>query len=228
MPLHLKSLLIREKDVPLRNSFIVNQAQTIALYQPILHAIAFKILKCKADAEDIVQDTFIKWLSAEQEKIQNTKAYLIQAVRNNCLSHLNTLRKKKEEYLETLDLSKFAGKFKEIDFSHLDLEAELSKALSVLQHKLEPLERAVYLLKEVFDFDYESVQKALNKKQEHCRQLLSRAKKKLSRMESPKMSIKLPETGGWIEGFKKACYLGNPCVLIADLQKDITLPFNRN
>jgi RNA polymerase sigma factor (sigma-70 family) len=199
----------------------VNQAQTISLYQPLLHAVAFRILKCKADAEDIVQDTFMKWLSAEQEKIQNTKAYLIQAVRNNCLTHLNDLRKKKEEYLDTIDLSKLTGKFKEIDFSHLDLEAELGKALVVLQHKLGPLERAVYLLKEIFDFDYEAVQKALNKKQEHCRQLLCRAKKKLSNLEVPKINIELPKTGQWIESFRKACDMGTATVLIADLQKDI-------
>ncbi len=212
----------------MRYSYTVNQAQTISLYQPILHAVAFKILKCKADAEDIVQDTFIKWLNAEQEKILNTKAYLIQAVRNNCISHLNALRKKKEEYLETLDLSKLAGKFREIDFSHLDLEAELSKAFAVLQHKLEPLERAVYLLKEVFDFDYESVQKALNKKQEHCRQLLSRAKKKLSSLETPKMNFQLPNKDSWIQSFKKACDLGNASGLVADLQKDITSPPIKN
>lgn len=180
----------------------MNQAQTIALYQPVLQAIAFRILKCKADAEDVVQDTFIKWLSAEQEKIKNTKAYLIQAVRNNCLSHLEKLRKKKEEYLETIDLLKLKGKFKELDFSHLDFEVDLGKALTVLQHKLEPLERAVYLLREVFDFDYESVQKALNKKQEHCRQLLSRAKKKLESLEVPKMKIDLAGAGRWIDSFK--------------------------
>jgi RNA polymerase sigma factor (sigma-70 family) len=200
----------------------VNQAQTIALYQPLLQSVAYKILRCKADAEDIVQDTFVKWLSAEQEKIQNTKAYLIQAVRNNCLNHLNTLRKKKEEYLESIDLSRLKGKFTSIDFSHLDLETELNKALAVMHTKLEPLERAVYLLKEILDFDYESVQKAVNKKQEHCRQLLCRARKKLSRIEMPKMNIEMPKTSAWIESFRKACDLGNATELIAQLQKEIT------
>jgi RNA polymerase sigma-70 factor (ECF subfamily) len=202
----------------------LNQDQTIALYRPVLHAIALKILKCKADAEDVVQDTFMKWLSAEQAKIQNTKAYLVTAVRNNCLNHLNTLRKKKEEYFDSIDLSKITGKFKEIDFSYLDFEVELSKALTLVHHKLEPLERAVYLLKEVFDFDYKTVQKALNKKQEHCRQVLCRAKRKLSRMEVPKLSIDLSNSGQWIESFRKACSLENTSGLIAILQKDIVPP----
>jgi RNA polymerase sigma factor (sigma-70 family) len=202
----------------------VNQAQTIVLYQPVLRAIAFSILKCKADAEDVVQDTFIKWLNAEQEKIQNTKAYLITAVRNNCLSHLSALRKKKEEYFDSIDLSKVTGKFREMDFSHLDLEVDLNKALALIHHKLEPLERAVYLLKEVFDFDYKSVQKALDKKQEHCRQLFCRAKKKLSNLEVPKISIELPKSGSWMESFRKACSMDNASGLIATLQKDIGQP----
>jgi RNA polymerase sigma factor (sigma-70 family) len=201
----------------------VNQAQTIALYQPLLQSVAYRILKCQADAEDIVQDTFVKWLNAEQAKIQDTKAYLIKAVRNNCLSHLAAIRKKKEEYFDTIDLSKLTAKLPTIDFSNLDLEAELNRALTLIHHKLEPMERAVYLLKEVFDFDYESVQKALNKKREHCRQLLCRARKKLRSLEVPKISVEMPKTGTWIQSFKNACYLGNPTVLVEQLQKDIPL-----
>ena len=198
------------------------------LYQPVLQAIAFNILRCKADAEDVVQDTFIKWLNAEQEKIQNTKAYLITAVRNNCLNHLQALRKKKEEYFDSIDLSKVTGKIREMDFSHLDLEVDVTKALTLIHHKLEPLERAVYLLKEVFDFDYKSLQKALDRKQEHCRQLFSRAKKKLRSIEIPKISIELPKSGSWIESFRRACSMDNASGLIATLQKDISAPEKSN
>lgn len=199
----------------------MNQAQTIALYQPMLHAIAFNLLRCKSDAEDIVQDTFLKWLSVEQEKIKNTKAYLIKAVTNNCLNHLTTLRKKKEEYLETLNLPDFILRIKESDLAHLDIEAELSKALSIVHHKLEPLERAVYLLKEVLDFDYDSLQALLNKKQEHCRQLLCRAKKKLSE-EASKLSWEMPKGDGLVNSFRKASIFGNAADLVSELKKDIS------
>ena len=57
----------------------MNQAQTIALYQPMLHTIAYNLVRCKQDAEDIVQETFVKWLTIDQQKIENTKAYLIRA-----------------------------------------------------------------------------------------------------------------------------------------------------
>jgi RNA polymerase sigma factor (sigma-70 family) len=198
----------------------VNHAQTIALYQPTLQAIAVKMLKCKADAEDIVQETFIKWLNAEHEKIKNTKAYLIKAVTNNCLNHLNALKKKKEDYIESFQWPEFIERFKESDFSHIDVEGELSKAFALLQHKLEPLERAVYVLKEAFDFDYKALQVILDKKQEHCRQLFCRAKKKLSSDSISEIKV-APTKLTLLESFKKACDIGQPEELLVELKKEI-------
>lgn len=197
----------------------MNQSQAIALYHPILHSVAYNILRCKQDAEDMVQDAFVKWLSIDQTKIQNTKAYLITCVINNCKNHLNTLRKKKEEYWDSSKLSQLIVKFKETDFKHLDMEAELSAAFKVLQSKLEPLERAAYLMREVFDFDYEAIQKVLDKKADHCRQLFSRAKKKLSD-STANIHFDLPDSH-LLESFKKACS-ASPSIFIQDLKKDIS------
>jgi RNA polymerase sigma-70 factor (ECF subfamily) len=202
----------------------LNHAQTISLYHPLLNSVAYNILRCKQDAEDIVQDTFVKWLSIDQTKIQNTKAYLITAVTNNCLNHLNTLRKKKEEYWDSSKLSQLIVKFKESDFAHLDLEAELQAAFKVLHTKLEPLERAAYVLKEAFDFDYEAIQHVLNKKADHCRQLFCRAKKKL-RDEAPKLHIEFPNKAQLIESFKKACE-GPATHFIQELKSDISAKFS--
>lgn len=199
----------------------MNQAQAIVLYQPTLTSIAYNLLRSKADAEDVVQETFLKWLTIDSEKIENTKAYLIKAVTNNCLNHLNSLRKKKEEYLDSINVSEFIHRFKENNFSHLDLEADLAKAFRVIQAKLEPLERAVYLLKEVFDFDYEALQEALDKKKDHCRQLVCRAKKKLSDQTS-KMHFDLPDATQLMASFRKACDMGNAAEFVQDLKKDIS------
>ena len=199
--------------------FIMNQEQTIALYQPLLHTIAYNIVRCKQDAEDIVQETFMKWLSVEQEKIQNTKAYLIRSVTNNCLNHINSLRKKKEEYLD--QVSDAFTRFKETNLSHLDLDVNLAAAMKVLHTKLEPLERAVFVLKEVFDFDYEELQLALDKKKDHCRQLFCRAKKKLSEGTS-KIHFDLPDTTKLMENFRKACDFGNASEYVSELKREIT------
>ena len=199
----------------------MNQAQTIALYQPLLHSIAYNLVRCKADAEDIVQETFLKWLTIDQKTIENTKAYLIRAVTNNCLTHLNNLKRKKEEYLETINSSELVQKLKEMNFSHLDIDVELKNAFRVLQEKLQPLERAVFLLKEVFDFDYDTLQQALNKKKDHCRQLLSRARKKLEEGTS-KVSMDLPSASSLMDTFRKACTMENASELVTHLKNDIS------
>ncbi len=186
----------------------------------MLHAIAYKIVRCKADAEDIVQETFLKWLSVGPKKIEDTKAYLVKAVKNNCLNHIKTIRHKKEELLNQNNIAEIIGRFKENSFSYLDLEVDLAKAMKVLQTKLEPLERAVFLLKEVFDFDYDVLQETLDKKKEHCRQLFCRAKKKLSDGTS-KLNFELPDTTHLLQNFRNACDFGNAAELINILKSDV-------
>jgi RNA polymerase sigma-70 factor (ECF subfamily) len=180
------------------------------------------MLRCKADAEDIVQETFIKWLSAEHEKIKNTKAYLITAVTNNCINHLKALQRKKEQYFENLHWPEFVEKIRDTDFSSIDVEAELNKALHIIHEKLEPLERAVYLLKEVFDVDYNALQQLLDKKQDHCRQLLCRAKKKLNDEKEHFNAVFQPKKTALFEYFEKACDDFNPGELINYLRQDIS------
>jgi RNA polymerase sigma factor (sigma-70 family) len=191
-------------------------------YQPMLEALAFNMVRCKADAQDIVQETVLKWLAAGPRKIENTKAYLISAVKNNCLTHINALKNKKEELLGQHNLSEALKLSKESNLAHLDLDTELQKALKTLQTKLEPLERAIFILKEVFDFDYDTLQETFDKKKDHCRQLFCRAKKKLSE-ETSKIHFELPDTTNFRENFKKACDLGHITDLISGLKQEVNL-----
>jgi len=202
----------------------MNPDKTIESCLPTLKSIAFSLVRSKADAEDIVQDTFVKWLSLDMQKIRNTKAYLIKSVKNNCLNHLKKLRQKKEEYLETINFSEIIERyrFKEISFSYLDLEVELLNAFKVLQSKLEPVERAVYLLKEVFDFDYESLQKILSRTKDNCRQILCRARKKLT-LETVKVNFDFSEASRLFSCFKKSFESNNLSYFIAALRKDMML-----
>jgi RNA polymerase sigma-70 factor (ECF subfamily) len=197
----------------------MNTAQAIAYYQPLLQVIAYNLVRCKADAEDIVQETFLKWLSIGPQKIENTKAYLIKAVTNNCLSHLQSLKKKKEEYFDNIHISELIHKFKETNFSHLDLDVNLKAAFKILYTKLEPLERTVFLLKEAFDVDYDALQVQFDKKKDHLRQLVCRAKKKL-REETSKIHFDFPDTTHLFENFRKAFEKGSATELITAYQKD--------
>lgn len=202
---------------------LMPHAQTIALYQPLLQSIAYNLVRCKEDAEDIVQEAFLKVLSMKSEKIVNLKAYLIQSVVNGCRNHLKALNRKKEDLfsqLSQVSLAEILGRFRESNFSHLDLEVNIQEALKMLQQKLEPLERAVFVLKEVFGFDYETLQETLDKKKDHLRQLFSRAKSKLKR-ESFRVRVELPDISALANAFRKASYLGHADELLAALKSDI-------
>ncbi|MFC2186002.1 sigma-70 family RNA polymerase sigma factor [Fulvivirgaceae bacterium LMO-SS25] len=205
----------------------VKQEEIIAQYQPLLQSIASKILGSTEDAKDVVQDTFLKWLSVDRSNIDNTKAYLIRSVKNNALSHLESLKNKKEEFNPNFDIiDKLDNWYKETEFPKIDIENELAAALFILQMKLEPLERAVFLMKEVFNFDYETIQETLEKRKDHLRQLVSRAKKKLA-MDKENFSFPVIKKPEFINSVVKACDLGSFNDMIAQLKLEIASPFKK-
>ena len=199
-------------------TFEMYPSQTIAIYQPILHSTAMRMVGSIHDAEDIVQDTFLKWLTIDTSKITNAKAYLIKSVTNNCINHLNALKRKKDEFIDSA--SEFIEKNKELDMTKFDLENEVSEALATIQKKLEPVEKAIYLLREVFNFEYDELQELFDRKKDNCRQLLSRAKEKLNH-EKSRFNLDITKHTQMLESFKKACDLGNVTDFIRDLGQDI-------
>lgn len=186
----------------------------------MLYSVALKMVNSFADAEDIVQETFLKWLTIDKKNILNTKSYLVKAVTNNCLNHLESLKKKKEELFDKVNPGILKEMYKELDFGRIDLEFDISNALSVIHRKLKPLEKAVYLLREVFGLDYDNLHEIFDKSQENCRQLFCRAKEKLN-LENFKLDKKVLENPGLLDSFKKACNFGHLTSLINDLKREI-------
>jgi len=201
----------------------VNQSEIILQYQPILYSIAYKMVGTVMDAEDIVQDTFLKWLKAEKEKINNTKAYLIASVTNTCINHLKQLNKKKSRLFELFEHPSFIEK---IELPNFDIKNELSVAVNVLLKKLEPAERAVFILKEIFNFDYIQLTEILDKKTENCRQILCRAKEKLNQ-EKSKFHVSIDTHSQFFEKFISASTSGEIGAFIDNLKHDITLKFSK-
>lgn len=200
----------------------MSQAQTISQYQPLLYAIALRMVGSLQDAEDIVQDTFVKWLTIDQEKIENTRAYLVRTVTNNCINHLNSFRKKKNEYFSNLKNSELLEKYRDFELPRFDLENELSEALAVMHKKLEPIEKGIYLLREVFEFEYEDLQDIFGKKKENCRQLFVRAKDKLQQ-ESKKTKTPEQQPLQLLESFKKACNFGQLSEFVGQISMEVKI-----
>lgn len=186
----------------------------------MLSTIAQKMVGSLADAEDIVQDTYLKWLTIDQNKINNTKAYLIKAVTNNCINHLNSLKKKKVECLEQFNLGEMIHTCMDFELGKFDLEQEIAAAMNVVHKKLEPLEKAIFILREVFDFEYEELQALFDKKKDNCRQIFCRAKEKLNR-KARNLKMELPPPPNFLANFADACAMGTPAHFINDLKKEI-------
>ena len=199
----------------------MTQTQAIALYQPLLQSIAQKMVGSIADAEDIVQDTFLKYLTIDHHKIDNTRSYLVRAVTNNCLNHIASLKRKKNELIDSISHSQLVEKYREFEFTKFDLENEIAAALAVIHKKLEPMEKSIYILREVFDFDYEHLQEIFDKKKDNLRQMFSRAKEKLSQEGKKIKSIDV-KPSQFLTSFKSACSMGQLEQFIQHLKEDFS------
>ncbi len=144
--------------------------------RPRLLGLAYRILGSLADAEDVVQDTFIKWQKSDREKIQNERAWLTTVCTRRCLDELRASHRSRVNYVggwlpEPLHTSISP------DTSHeLELASSLTTAFLVVLDRLTPKERAAYLLHEIFDMPYKEISKALGLNASACRKLASRAK----------------------------------------------------
>ncbi len=170
----------------------------------MLQSTAESILGSFEDAQDIVQDTLEKWFRSKRESILNHRSYLFKSLVNNCQTHLRSA-KPKTEYLSGIHdyLPNFKTHF-EMDFEKLDQDGQVRKALEFLHSKLKPMERAVFLLREIFNLDYEVVQEIVGKKAEHCRKELSRAKKKISEEVKLGNPFSIDKAEEYFESFKTA------------------------
>ena len=148
-------------------------------YRPLLFAIAYRMLGSAAEAEDMVQDTYLRFQSVPLQEIESPKAYLSSIVTRLCLTQLTSAPVKRETYLWTW----LPEPILNADYPELaDPEAiattddSISIAFLKLLENLTPAERAVFLLHEVFDYEYSEIAHILDKSEAACRKLLSRAK----------------------------------------------------
>ena len=144
--------------------------------RPLLFSIAYRMVSSVGDAEDIVQEAFLRIHRAESEgqRIESPKAYLSAVVTRLSIDHLKSARVRREQYVgqwlpEPLQTDEAPDAAETAD--------SLSMAFLVLLESLTPVERAVFLLREVFDFDYGEIAKIVERTEDNCRQLYVRARR---------------------------------------------------
>ena len=148
-------------------------------YRPYLFSIAYRMLGSVMEAEDMVQETYLRYQAVARESIRSTRAWLSTVITRLCLDHLKSARVRREEYvgpwLPEPVLTGIEG-----DPAHqLSQMESISLAFLVLLESLSPLERAVFLLREVFGYEYSEISGIVEEEEAYCRQLLHRAKKHL-------------------------------------------------
>lgn len=148
-------------------------------YRILLFSIAYRMLSSATDAEDMVQEAFVRWMQEDVEKVQSPKAYLSTVVVRLCIDQLRSARVQREVYVGPWLPEPIAtGARPELVETTL-LAESLSFAFLVMLENLGPLERAVFLLREVFEYDYTEIATFVGKSEANCRQVFHRAQQHL-------------------------------------------------
>ena len=191
-------------------------------HRPLLFGIAWRMLGNSADAEDILQNSFIRWQRVVEAEIRLPRAFLVTMVTRLCLNHLDLARVKNELALGT----EFALENLPSADTNLANDAELAEALdaafSVVLHCLSPIERAVFLLREVFDRDYSEVARIVEKSEENCRQILRRARERIAQ-QKPRFHPTAAQQETMLQEFLKATTTGDIDRLSTMLTREISL-----
>ncbi|MFB5088405.1 RNA polymerase sigma-70 factor [Psychrobacillus sp. PGGUH221] len=193
------------------------------LFRPLLFTIGYRMLGSIGDAEDIVQETFLKAYQMDEQEINNMKAYLCKMMTNRCLDYLKSARYKRENYVgpwnpEPLLLEKS----NDLDPADVVLQAEgLSIAYLRMMEHLTPDERAVLLLREVLDFSYMEIASMIEKNEDNCRKIYSRSKHKIARIDSE--SLNYENNKSIINRFIQAFEMKNTNVLLELVSENVTL-----
>ena len=193
-------------------------------YRPLLFSIAYRMLGSATEAEDMVQESYLRYQTTSPEQIASHKALLTTVVTRLCVDRLQSAQMQRESYIGpwlpepmlTETNESFAPE------KQAELHDSLSIAFLTLLEDLSPLERAVFLLHEVFDYDYGEIAQIVGREEAACRQLGSRAKKHISE-HRPRFKTTQEAHRQILEQFLQATSTGELDGLMQLLSEDVVL-----
>jgi RNA polymerase sigma-70 factor (ECF subfamily) len=178
-----------------------------------LTGLAYRMLGSLAEAQDIVQEAYLRWHQTDRDQVANPHAYLSRTVVRLCLDHLKSGQVRREHYIgpwlpePVLDHAALAAN----DYAH-----DLSMALMLTLERLSPLGRAAFLLHDVFDMDFDEVAEALSRSPASCRQLAKRARAQV-RASRPRFRPSQQECERLAAAFGAAAQSGDTRALAEDV-----------
>lgn len=189
-------------------------------HRSLLFTVAYEMLGSAADAEDVVQETWLRWADADQSEVRDPRAYLVRIVTRQSLNRLRTLARRREDYvgqwlpeplLTTPDVA-----------DDVELAESVSMAMLTVLETLTPTERAVFVLREVFDVPYEEIAAALDKSAAAVRQTAHRAREHVA-ARRPRRQVDRSEQQRVVERFLAALSTGDVQGLIEVLAPDVVV-----
>ena len=176
------------------------------------------MLGSASEAEDVVQDAWLRARQDEQTDVRSPRAYLTTIVTRLCIDHLRSAERTRMEYPGPWLPEPLA----EPNQESVELASSLTTAFLVLLEQLAPTERAVFLLREVFDLDFDEIARIVGKSETNARQILTRARGRL-RDSRPRFTVSRRESEEIVRRFRQACVTGNVEELMAVLHADAQL-----
>ena len=189
-------------------------------HRSLLFSIAYRMLGSVAEAEDVMQEAYLRWREVPEGEVRSPKSYLSAVVTRLSIDRLRSARR--EEYIGPWLPEPLISDRAEELAAHYELDESLSMAFLVLLESLNPVERAVFLLREVFGYDYEEISSIVRKSEANCRQIARRARQSVA-ARRPRFERSLEKEKMLTERFVEACMSGDMEGLLELLSEDVTL-----
>ncbi len=196
----------------------VSATESFEQHRRMLFGIAYRMLGSRAEAEDIVQEAFLRWSAARPDELRSERAFLTTIVTRLCLDHLKSARVKREQYVGPW-LPEPVRTTDEADA--VDIAESISLAFLVMLESLTPAERAVYLLAQVFDYSHAEIAAIVGRDEVACRQLLKRAREQVA-TNRPRFAPSRDAHRALLGTFVAACTAGDLEGLTRLLAEDVT------
>ena len=197
------------------------RSDVFASTRPLLFAIAYRMLGSVTDADDLVQDTYLRWLEVPETDVRAPRAYLATIVTRLAINHMQSARSRRETYVGPWLPEPLMTEHAPDASEPVELAESLSMAFLLMLERLSPTERAVLLLHDVFDFDYSEIASIIDKSEANCRQLLARAKKHIGEPRV-RFDVEPAKTDRLLNRFMEATRAGDIEGLVGVLAEDIT------
>jgi RNA polymerase sigma-70 factor (ECF subfamily) len=195
---------------------------TFDQYRSLLFSIAYRMLGTVADAEDMLQETFIRWQQSTDDAIRSPRAFLVTIMSRLCINHLQSARVQREEYVGQWLPEPIVTDPSSDPFGIIKVDESLSMAFLLLLERLTPIERAVFLLREVFEYEYSEIAAVLGQNEVNCRQILRRARQHVTALR-PRFETSEQKQNDLLQSFLKAVETGDAEGLVALLSNDVVL-----